>query len=62
VAQQAADGYQPVVPPQPRPQAVVDSSGEGEGRNPLPLIGTAAGAGILTAKVIDWRGHAHPRR
>jgi hypothetical protein len=31
------------------------------GPNPWLVIGVALGAGILLAKVIDWRGHAHPR-
>jgi hypothetical protein len=34
---------------------------EGGGqRSPLPLIGAALGTGVLLAKLIDWRGHAHP--
>jgi hypothetical protein len=31
------------------------------GSNPLAVIGAALVAGIILAKVIDWRGHAHPR-
>ncbi|HYX89574.1 MAG TPA: hypothetical protein VE753_09410 [Gaiellaceae bacterium] len=31
------------------------------GRSPLVVVGAALAAGILIAKVIDWRGHAHPR-
>jgi len=31
------------------------------GPNPLLVVGLAFAAGILLAKVIDWRGHAHPR-
>jgi hypothetical protein len=31
------------------------------GPNPLLVIGVALAAGILLAKIIDWRGHAHPR-
>jgi hypothetical protein len=31
------------------------------GPNPLIVIGAALVAGIVLAKVIDWRGHAHPR-
>lgn len=54
------DGYRPVVPPQPSPDEAT-SGGKRDERNPLPLLGAAAGAGILTAKAIDWRGHAHPR-
>jgi hypothetical protein len=31
------------------------------GPSPLVVIGAAFAVGILLAKVIDWRGHAHPR-
>ena len=34
--------------------------GAGE-RDPLVWIGVALGAGMATAKFLDWRGHAHPR-
>jgi hypothetical protein len=33
----------------------------GGGPNPFVVIGVAFAAGIFVAKVIDWRGHAHPR-
>lgn len=33
----------------------------GEGPNPLVVVGAALVAGIIIAKIIDWRGHAHPR-
>jgi hypothetical protein len=33
----------------------------GGGPNPFLVIGVAFVAGIFIAKVIDWRGHAHPR-
>jgi hypothetical protein len=33
----------------------------GGGPNPLLVVGAAFVAGIFIAKVIDWRGHAHPR-
>ena len=29
--------------------------------NPLTVVGGALALGILLAKVIDWRSHAHPR-
>ena len=35
--------------------------GEGGGPNPIIIVGAALALGILLAKVIDWRGHAHPR-
>jgi hypothetical protein len=31
------------------------------GPNPFLVAGVALAAGIAIAKVIDWRGHAHPR-
>jgi hypothetical protein len=31
------------------------------GPNPILVIGGALLAGIVLAKVLDWRGHAHPR-
>src|SRR5262245_9201236 len=31
------------------------------GVSPLLVIGAAFAAGIVLARVIDWRGHAHPR-
>jgi hypothetical protein len=29
--------------------------------NPFVVVGAAAAAGVAFAKLIDWRGHAHPR-
>jgi hypothetical protein len=31
------------------------------GPNPFLVMGVALAAGIALAKLIDWRGHAHPR-
>jgi hypothetical protein len=33
----------------------------GKGPAPVLVVGAALVAGIVLAKVIDWRGHAHPR-
>jgi hypothetical protein len=33
----------------------------GKGPAPLVIVGAALVAGIVLAKVVDWRGHAHPR-
>lgn len=33
----------------------------GDGPNPFLVVGVALAAGIVLAKWIDWRGHAHPR-
>ena len=32
------------------------------GTNPFVVAGAAFAVGTLLAKLIDWRGHAHPRR
>ena len=34
---------------------------KGGGPSPFLVVGIAFAAGIAIAKVIDWRGHAHPR-
>jgi len=44
----------PQLPPRPKQKP----SG---GLNPFLVVGAALVAGIVIAKVIDWRGHAHPR-
>jgi len=31
------------------------------GPSPMLVVGAALVAGMMLAKVIDWRGHAHPR-
>lgn len=33
----------------------------GGGPSPLLVIGAAFAVGVLAAKIIDWRSHAHPR-
>lgn len=38
------------------------TGGTSRGPNPLAVVALAAAAGILIAKIVDWRGHAHPRR
>jgi hypothetical protein len=48
----------------PAPEAVSRPERKGQGRGgppPLAVVGAAFVAGIVLAKVIDWRGHAHPR-
>ena len=34
---------------------------DGSGPNPILVVAAALVIGIVIAKVIDWRGHAHPR-
>jgi hypothetical protein len=43
----------PQLEPRPRPR--------GRGPNPWLVLGAAFAAGVVVAKVIDWRSHAHPR-
>jgi hypothetical protein len=43
------------------PQLDRRTSGK-KGPNPFLVAGAAFAAGSLLAKLIDWRGHAHPRR
>ena len=43
----------PQIPKRPKPP--------GGGPNPWIVVGAALAAGIMLAKLIDWRGHAHPR-
>ena len=33
----------------------------GKGPAPMIIVGAALVAGIVLAKVVDWRGHGHPR-
>ena len=48
-----------VVPPLPAEEK--NGRLAAEGRIPFAVIGGAAAAGFFAAKVVDWRGHAHPR-
>jgi len=49
----------PPTPPEARPKKARKQTGGGP--SPLLVVGVAFAVGILAAKVIDWRGHAHPR-
>lgn len=49
-----------VGPAAPSGPQVRTASGGG-GPSPLLVVGIAFAAGIVLAKLIDWRGHAHPR-
>jgi hypothetical protein len=51
-------GSDVVVPPGPQLGKRPKKNG---GLNPLLVVVAAGAAGILVAKLIDWRGHAHPR-
>jgi hypothetical protein len=58
---------QPTPPaPSPPPQARAEKPKKEKkrkngGPSPILIVGAAFATGILLAKVVDWRGHAHPR-
>jgi hypothetical protein len=63
-----ARGERPATPPAPptptpaaRPEKPKKEKKRGGGPSPILIVGAAFAAGILIAKVVDWRGHAHPR-
>jgi hypothetical protein len=59
----AAAAPPPPPPPPPAPKRDKPKKPKKKGGRPSPLliVGAALVAGIVIAKVVDWRGHAHPR-
>src|SRR4051794_37860614 len=52
----------PQPPPVPKPDKPKKAKKKGGGGpTPLLIVGAALVTGIVIAKVVDWRGHAHPR-
>jgi hypothetical protein len=58
---QPAGSGAPAAPTAPKLSATSKPKRNGDGPNPLLIVGAAFVAGIVVAKLIDWRGHAHPR-
>jgi hypothetical protein len=58
---QPAGSGAPPAPSKPQLGARPKPKKKGGGPNPFLIVGAALVAGIVLAKVIDWRGHAHPR-
>ena len=56
---QPAGSGAPAAPTAPQP--VAKPKPNGDGPNPLLIVGAAFVAGIVIARIIAWRGHAHPR-
>jgi hypothetical protein len=54
-------GPPPAAPSAPAGERPKKARKRGGGPSPLVVVGAAFAAGIVIAKVIDWRGHAHPR-
>jgi hypothetical protein len=64
----APTNQEPAAPPPPAPKGPQLGSRPkkkrkkgGKGPAPLLIVGGALAAGIVLAKIVDWRGHAHPR-
>jgi len=47
-------------PPKPTPKKQ-NAKKSGGGPNGVVVAAAAFAVGVLVAKVVDWRGHAHPR-
>lgn len=58
---QPAGSSAPAGPSRPQLSARPKKKRGGGGPNPYLVVGAALVAGIVIAKLIDWRGHAHPR-
>lgn len=48
-------------PPAPKSKPKKKSKKRSGGPPPIVIVGAALVAGIVLAKLVDWRGHAHPR-
>ena len=64
---QAPTNQEPAAPPPAAPSSSQlgkrpkKRKRSGKGPPPVVVVGAALVAGVLLAKVLDWRGHAHPR-
>jgi hypothetical protein len=47
--------------PEPNPKPDRTKTKSGGGPNPIVVAAAAFFTGIVVAKLVDWRGHAHPR-
>jgi hypothetical protein len=56
-----AKGESPGAPSRPQLAKRPKPKRNGGGPNPWLVVGIGLAAGVLLAKWIDWRGHAHPR-
>jgi len=52
---------EPIQTQRPAPTPAPKPKKQGGGPSPFLVIGAAFALGMLAAKALDWRGHAHPR-
>jgi outer membrane biosynthesis protein TonB len=61
----AAETQPMIARPKPKPKAKAKVKAKPKGKRggppPVVIVGAALVAGILLAKFVDWRGHAHPK-
>jgi hypothetical protein len=60
-AEPAEPRHAPGGPQLERPRPAPKRTGAAGGPSPFVVIAAALALGILAAKILDWRGHAHPR-
>jgi len=58
---QPPGGGTPTAPAAPQRSTRPRARRKGGGPSPFLIVGAALVAGIVVARVIDWRSHAHPR-
>ena len=56
-----ASPTEPALGSRPKPKGKKKKRKGGGGPSPVLVVGAALVAGIVLAKFVDWRGHAHPR-
>jgi hypothetical protein len=61
VAESEPTETRPAPPPKAEPTSRKKPKKKRRGPPPVVIVGAALVAGIVLAKVIDWRGHGHPR-
>jgi hypothetical protein len=63
VAESQPTETQPAPPPKPKSKSKSKTKPKKRRGGPPPavIVGAALVAGIVLARIVDWRGHAHPR-
>jgi hypothetical protein len=61
VAESQPTEVRAALPPKPKSKSEKKPKKRRGGPPPVVIVGAALVAGIVLAKIVDWRGHAHPR-